>query len=199
MREFVPIDIVYEPIYDEGVPVPCFFTDKIYLAYRSYIGQMSEGKECIRHTTVRRCHYCVNHFAKTEKNMKKHLEVCAAKTGITYFFDNGNIISFQDSFRYQGDLLFTVYFDFKTTTGDSVFFDSKMCVVSYCQICTFHPSLNLDKIVIFRSFQQNAEEVYDFRHLKKKHVPFFNKTTFCQLKDSASAVLAREKSTSLAE
>ena len=131
--------------------------------------------------------------------MKKHLEVCAAKTGITYSFDNGNIISFQDSFRYQGDLLFTVYFDFKTTTGDSVFFDPKMCVVSYYQICTFHPSLNLDKIVIFRSFQQNGEEIYDFSHLKKKHVPFFNKTTFFQLKDAASAVLAREKSTTLAE
>ena len=52
MREFVPIDIVYKPIFDESVPVSCFFNDKIYSAYRSYIGQMSEGKECIRHTTV---------------------------------------------------------------------------------------------------------------------------------------------------
>ena len=29
MREFVPIDIVYELIYDESVPLPCFFTYKI--------------------------------------------------------------------------------------------------------------------------------------------------------------------------
>ena len=181
MREFVPIDIVYEPIYDESVPVLCFFTYKIYLAYRSYIGQMSNGMECIRHTTVRQCHYCENYFAKTERNIKKHLEVCPGKEGITYSFDNGNIISFQDNFRYQGDLLFAVYFDFETT-GDSVFFDPKMYVVSYCQIYTFDPGLNLDKVVIFRSFQENAEEIYDLSHLKKDYVPFFNKTTFFQLK-----------------
>ena len=33
--EFAPIRIVYEPIYDENVPVPCYFTDQIYLTYRS--------------------------------------------------------------------------------------------------------------------------------------------------------------------
>ena len=25
--EFIPINIVYEPIYNENIPVPCFFTD----------------------------------------------------------------------------------------------------------------------------------------------------------------------------
>ena len=71
-----------------------FFTDKIYLAYRSYIRQISKGKECMRHATVRQYHYCENYFAKTKESMKKYLEVCAAKEGITYSFDNGNIISF---------------------------------------------------------------------------------------------------------
>ena len=36
-------------------------------------------------------------------------------------------------------------------------------------------------------------------HFKREHVLHFNKTTFSQLKDAADAVLAREKSTSLAE
>ena len=79
------------------------------------------------------------------------------------------------------------------------FFDPKMFVVSYCQIYSFHPSLNLDKIVIFRIFQQTAEEIYGLSHFKQEHIPFFNKTTFYQLKAAASAVLAREKSTSLAK
>ena len=60
-------------------------------------------------------------------------------------------------------------------------------------------SLNLDKIVNFRSFQQTAEEIYDLSHFRQEHIPFFNKTTFYQSKDAASAVLAREKSTSLAK
>lgn len=68
-REFVPIDIVYEPVYDESVPILWFFIDKIYLAYRSYGEQMSKEKECIRHPTVKQTHYCGNYFAKNDENM----------------------------------------------------------------------------------------------------------------------------------
>ena len=74
-----------------------------------------------------------------------------------------------------------------------------MFVVSYCQIHSFHPSLNLGKIVIFKSFQQSPEEIYDLNHFKQEHVSYFDKITFCQLKDAAPAVLPCEKSTSLAE
>ena len=98
--------------------------------------------------------------------MKKHTHVCAAKGGITYCFNNGEIISFQDNFKYLGDVPFTVYIDFEKTTGDIVFFDPKMFIVSYCQIYSFHHILNLEKIVIFRSFQQSAEEIYDLSHFK---------------------------------
>ena len=55
------------------------------------------------------------------------------------------------------------------------------------------------KILIYRSFKQSAGEIYDLSHFKEEHVVFFNKKTFFQLKDAASAVLAREKSTFLAE
>ena len=74
-----------------------------------------------------------------------------------------------------------------------------MFVFSYCQICTFHPSLNVEKIVILRSFQQSVKEIYDLGHFTQEHVEFFDRTTFHQLKDAATAVLACEISTSLAE
>ena len=119
--------------------------------------------------------------------MKKHTDVCSTKEGISYCFQNGEIISFQDNFKYLGNVPFTVYFDFETTTGDAVIFDPKMYVISYCQIYSFHPSLNLDKIVIFRSFQQKADEIYNLRYFKREHVPFFDKTTFYQLKNSISS------------
>ena len=54
--------------------------------------------------------------------MKKHLRICAARERITYSFDNGQIITFQDNFKYLGDVPFIIYFDFETTTGDSVVF-----------------------------------------------------------------------------
>ena len=41
--ELIPINVVYEPIYNETVPVPCYFTNKIHLAYRSYIGTFNKG------------------------------------------------------------------------------------------------------------------------------------------------------------
>ena len=70
-------------------------------------------------------------------SMNKHTQVCAAKESITCCFDNGEIISFQDNFKYLGDAPFTVY------RGHCSFLDPKMFAVSYCQIYSFHPSLNL--------------------------------------------------------
>lgn len=52
-EDFFPININYEPIYDENVPVPCFFTDKIHLAYRSYINKKQKGEDKIYHPTVK--------------------------------------------------------------------------------------------------------------------------------------------------
>lgn len=60
--------------------------------------------------------------------MAKHNTACAAKERIIYTFDNRKIISFQNNFL--GDVPFTVYFDFKTTTGDTLFLDPKMFAVS---------------------------------------------------------------------
>ena len=40
--EVISIDVVYEPIYDENVPVACYFTGEIHLAYRSYFDKEKE-------------------------------------------------------------------------------------------------------------------------------------------------------------
>ena len=78
---------------------------------------------------VRQCHYCENFFVKSKDAMEKHTKVFAAKEGIVYSFENGKITSFQDNFKYLGDIPFTVYFDFNTTTGDVVFLNPKMFLV----------------------------------------------------------------------
>ena len=125
MIELTAINIVYELIFDEKIPVPCFFTDQIFLAYRSYIGRFDKGKERISNHIVKQYHYCEKLFAKNDEVMKEHLRICKEREGITYSFDNGQIITFQDNLEYLGDAPFTVYFDFETTTGDSVFFIQK--------------------------------------------------------------------------
>ena len=40
---------------------------------------------------------------------------------------------------------------------------------------------------------------YDLNQFRQEHIPYFDKVTFLQLKDAATAVLGREKSTLLAE
>ena len=49
-----------------------------------------------------------------------HVKVCSSVVGNAYTFNNWNILSFQDSFKFMSYLPFKVYFDFETTTGDSV-------------------------------------------------------------------------------
>ena len=99
----------------------------------------------------------------------------------------------------MGDLPFSVYFDIETTTGNAVFFDSKMYVVGYCMEVSFNKSLNFDKMVIYRRYQKTADEVDDISHFRQEHVPLFDQVTLRQLKDGASAVAFKEKCTSLAE
>ena len=123
IAELIHINVVYKPIYDETAPVSCYFTNEIHLACRSYVGTFKKGNEHISHRTVRQCCFCQNVFAKNEENMKSHISICSARGGLTYAFDNGQILNYQDNFKYLGDLPFTVYFDFETTTGgNSVFF-----------------------------------------------------------------------------
>ena len=74
----------------------------------------------------------------------------------------------------MGDLSFTVYFDFETTTGDSVLLDKIMYVLSYCQVYAFHLKLKLPKIVVFRIFQQNYDEITTLSHLSQEHIPYFD-------------------------
>ena len=66
-------------------------------------------------------------------------------------------------------------------------------------IFSFNKALNFDKVVIFRSFQQSINELYDISHFKPEHVPFFDQILLRKLKDAASAVDFREKWKSLAE
>ena len=88
----------------------------------------------------------------------------------------------------------------------AVFFDEKMFVVSYCMIIAFHQTINLPRIVIFRSFDKNENELYSLSHFNIIDFDFFNQnkryfnfTTLRQLKTTASNVLQKESNTALAE
>ena len=80
---------------------------------------------------------------------------CAGKAGLTFFFDNGKIIDYQDHYKNLGDVPFSIYYNFKTTTGSVVLFDVEMYVVSYCIVIAFHPYPSFPGLCIFRSYDQS--------------------------------------------
>ena len=59
-----------------------------------------------------------------------------------------------------------------------------MYVISYCTIFAFHPKLKMERIVIYRSFQQNQEQLFDLSHLKGKMLQYVDSVTLNQLKDA---------------
>ena len=137
--------------------------------------------------------------------MQEPISCCAGQSGFSYSFDNGKIINYQDNFNKIGDLPFSIYYDFETTTGSTVFFDAKMYVVSYCIVVAFHPDLNLPHLFIYRAYDQTTEELESRVHFCTIQKDFFNFTehfnlkTLKQLQDAVLSVCNRSRETALAE
>ena len=116
---------MYEPTFDLDKPVFCYFCPEMHMACRSYIEKFRNGSRYVINATVRQCYFCNNFFVKSEEKRNHHISVCAAKEGITYYFDNATIIDYKDNYKYMCDVPITVYFDFDTTAGNAGFFMRK--------------------------------------------------------------------------
>ena len=90
-KEYIPIDIIYEPTLDENKEIEWFFAPDISLSYVGYIEKIRNNEKYMEIRITRQCHYCSNFFVKTEEKMKKHLQCCSGKAGFTFFFDNGRL------------------------------------------------------------------------------------------------------------
>lgn len=137
--------------------------------------------------------------------MQQHIATCAGQAGFSYSFDNGWVINYQDNYKKIGDLPFALYYDFETTTGSVLFFDAKMYVVSYCIVVAFHPDLELPRLYICRSYDQDHAQLTSLVHFDNVQRNFFsdksnfNPKTLAQLRDAALAVENRKENTALAE
>ena len=72
-------------------------------------------------------------------------------------------------------------------------------------VVSFHPEVNILRLVIFRSYNQTQDDVQSITHFQILDYNFFddkdnfNKVTLKQLQDASSSVHNREKNTALAE
>ena len=93
----------------------------------------SEGLKTRRSFTIYEYYYC-NKFFRGKAKREHHLKVFSGKPGIVYNFCSQTLNSFEDNFGSKGDVPFTTYFDFETTSPtDSEWLnpeDKKMFVMS---------------------------------------------------------------------
>ena len=174
-REFQPVDIIYEPTKNIKILPVCYYTDNMSNAYTALY---SEDKKTRRAFSLYECYYC-NKFFKIKKKAENHLKVCSGKPGIVYNFCSQTLTSFEDNFKCKGDVPFTIYFDFETTSPTDADWlnpeDKKMFVVSYVIVVAFHPFFNFERILIQRSVSHPKKELISVNYLSAEQ--FFFKTS----------------------
>ena len=122
------------------------------------------------------------------------MENCSGVPGVLYNFNTQNLISFQDNFHAKDDISFLVYFDFETTAPTEYCFDpeQKKYVVSYVMIVAFHPALNLNRIIIQRSYAHSVEQLTSLDYFSQDQINSINNDLVKQLKDIAFEVSKRK-------
>ena len=197
-RSLSPVDIIYQPTKKAQILPLCFFSTNIANAFTALY---SEGIKTRRAFTIYECYYC-NRFFRYESKKERHLKVCSGKPGIVYNFCSQTLTSFEDNYKSKGDVPFTFYFDFETTSPtDSEWLNpeqKKMFVMSYVIIVAFHPHFNFDRIIVQRSICHPKEEMTSVKYLSRKQFEFRHLELIKQLYDQAIRVLKKISDNELA-
>ena len=109
------------------------------------------------------------------------------------------MISYEDNFHAKGDVPFVIYFDFETTAPTDNCLDpeqKKMFVISYVMIVAFNPELNLDRIIIQRSFAHSIEQLTSFT---REQITCIDQSLIKMLKDMAFEVSKRRCKNSIGQ
>ena len=196
-KDFTPIDIVYTPVKNENETIKCFFTKKIHLAFRT---SYTTGEK-IKHTSAFRCYYCTSFFVRKER-FEKHLKNCTGKPGYVYNFDTQNILTFEENLKNKHDIPLSAYIDFETTAPTDKMFDPECCKikpVSYSIIFAFHPSFNLNRVIILRSFGHSLLNLTTVGYLTSEQLKYRDEITMKQLRDAAINVNEGNNPNAIAE
>ena len=125
---------------------------------------------------------------------KRHMANCSGRPGVVYDFTNQNLISYSDNFRANGDVPFVIYFDFETTAPTDNCLDpeqKKMFVVLYVMVFAFNPELNLERIIIQRSFSHLIDQLTSLNNFTREQVIFIDQSLIKVLKYMAFEVAKR--------
>ena len=106
------------------------------------------------------------------------------------------MVSFDNNFKYLGDLPFVVSFDFDTTTGSGLrnYLDVEEMYPSLSfLIFAFHPKLDIKWILVVRGFQHTLDELIDISYLKTEMIDEADPIMANQLRDCTMKVCKKKK------
>ena len=196
-REMSPIDILYKPVKKHTDNIECFFSREINLAFRF---TFSEGEKMI-HGTAFQSFYCSKYFGR--KNMwERHLQNCTGRPGFVYNFNTRSLLTFEENLKCKCDVPLTAYIDFETTTPTDDCPDpenSKIYAVSYVIIFAFHPDLQLNCVIVERSFGHSREQLCSINYLTCEQLKFKNLTMLKKLRVYALTVSTKTKKIAISE
>ena len=127
---FTPIDIRFDTVKHHKYKIDCYFSTDKHLAYRIPMGKGKSGTA--KHTRAFECFIAI-HLAE-ESRYDRHIINCSGIPRNVYKFYDKNLASFEDNFKYWGDLLFAAYCDFETRTTSGAALDpenTEMFAISY--------------------------------------------------------------------
>ena len=140
-------------------------------------------------------------FFARDRRYENHLKCYSKMHGILYKFKNQ--ILYEDNLNFKDNLMVSAYCDCETTiTNTCLMFNFDHCEmypVSCCLIFVFHPKINIDRIVIMRSFSNFLNQLNDISYLNHEMLENVNIVTAKQLKDCGIAMSNKTKKYSISE
>ena len=197
IQKFVPIDIVYKPVRKCTEIINCYFSNKLNLTFRSTFSENTK----IRHGTDFQCYFCSNYYGRKDK-FNRHLDCCTGRPGYDYNFNTQSLVTFEENLKYKEDVALTAYIYFKITVSTDKCLDpesKKMFVVSYVIIFGFHPELNIDRVIIERSFGCSEHSLTSLNYLTINQLQYKDKKTLLQLRDCTINVARKKNKLAVAE
>ena len=112
------------------------------------------------------------------------------------------MIIFQKNLKYKSNIPLTAYIDFETTVPTDDCLDpenAKMFAVFYVIIFTFHPELEIDKVITERSFGHSEYTLTSLNYLTVAQLSFKNNKALLQLRDCVLTVARKKSKLAIAE
>ena len=124
------------------------------------------------------------------------------RPGYVYNFNTQSLLTFEENLKYRGDIPLVAYISFETTVPTDECLDPenrKMFAVSCVIIFAFHPDLDIDHVIIERSFGQSRKKLTILNYLICEQLDFKGNKTLLQLRECALVVAAKNSKIAISE